>query len=197
MNFLAHLHLAEPTPESVLGNLLGDFVKGYPWDDRFPRPVWKGIVEHRAVDAFTDSHPEWKKSRDLLPDHLKRFAGIVVDIYYDHFLHRHWELFSEDEAIDVFIERVHGQLREVLYLAEDEVAEIIDMMIRERWLESYRTLEGVDQTLKRVSRRSEILHPIFEAAKDLENDLEEMEGHFLAFYPGLIQHVAEMRTEPG
>ncbi len=197
MNFLAHLHLAEAAPESVLGNLLGDFVKGYPWDDRFPRSVWKGIVEHRAVDAFTDAHPEWQKSRALLPKRLRRFAGIVVDIYYDHFLHRNWERFSPNEGIEDFIERVHSQLRERLYLVEEEPAEIIEMMIQERWLATYRTLEGVDETLKRVSKRSEILHPIFEAARDLEGHLPEMEGHFLAFYPDLIQHVTEVRSEIG
>jgi acyl carrier protein phosphodiesterase len=197
MNFLAHLHLAEPTPESVLGNLLGDFVKGYPWDERFPRAVWKGIVEHRGVDAFTDQHSEWKKSRSLLPDHLRRFAGIVVDIYYDHFLHLHWEQFSGGESIDEFIHRVHTQLGSALHLAPDDSAEIIRMMIRERWLESYRTLSGVDMTLKRVSRRSEILKPIFEAAADLEKDLPQMEQHFLAFYPDLVRHVGELRSEIG
>ena len=78
--------------------------------------------------------------------------------------------------------------------AQREAAEIIEMMIQERWLESYRSLEGVDYTLKRVSRRSEILHPIFEAADDLEDHLQEMEGHFLSFYPDLIQHVADARS---
>tara|TARA_R110000850_G_scaffold202967_7_gene329071 strand:- start:4231 stop:4836 length:606 start_codon:yes stop_codon:yes gene_type:complete len=195
MNFLAHLHLAEPTPESQLGNLLGDFVKGYPWDDRFPRSIWQGIVEHRAVDAFTDQHVEWKLSRGLLPPHLRRFAGIVVDIYYDHFLYRHWDRFSESGSIGDFIRTVHRQLDSVLPLAPREASEVIQVMIEEEWLDSYGSLEGIELTLQRVSKRSPAIEPVFDAAAALRGQLHEMESHFLKFYPDLISHVKTMRDE--
>tara|TARA_R110002096_G_scaffold233086_9_gene423105 strand:- start:1295 stop:1891 length:597 start_codon:yes stop_codon:yes gene_type:complete len=194
MNFLAHLHLAEPTPESLLGNLLGDFVKGYPWDNRFPEAVWKGIVEHRAVDAFTDQHPQWKRSRDLLPGHLRRFAGIVVDVYYDFFLHRHWETFSDGSSIDEFILSAHSKLDSALHLAPEESAVVIRQMMQERWLACYGSLDGVESTLFRVSKRSPVMAPVFEASAELRGHVPAMEEHFLQFYPDLIDHVKSFRA---
>jgi acyl carrier protein phosphodiesterase len=193
MNFLAHLHLAEPTPESRLGNLLGDFVKGLPWDERFTVPVWQGIMEHRMVDAFTDSHPAWKESRDLLPEGLRRYAGIVVDIFYDFFLHRHWEKFSPGQSLPDFIASTHKDLREVLDVAPGEASRAIQAMIEQEWLGEYATIEGIDRTLRRVSRRSPILESIFDAAEVLRTELGNLEEHFVVFYPDMLSYVPRMR----
>ncbi|MDF1823288.1 MAG: ACP phosphodiesterase [Verrucomicrobiales bacterium] len=195
MNFLAHLHLAEPTPASRMGSLLGDFVRGYPWDERYPEAVWKGIVEHRHVDAFTDSHPSWQKSREILPSEMRRFAGIVIDIFYDFFLHRYWENFSHGEPLDHFISSVHSQLEAVADVAPPEAAEAIASMIRQGWLKEYATLEGIDLTLRRVSFRSPILEPIFDAAEILQENLEVIESHFLEFYPELQAYMPQLRAE--
>lgn len=194
MNFLAHLHLAEPTPESRLGSLLGDFVRGYPWDDRYSVPIWAGIVEHRFVDAFTDGHPAWQRSRDLLPPEMRRFAGIVVDIFYDYFLHRHWTTFSPEQSLDEFVDSVHGQLAGVLPAAPAGAVEAIEAMISQEWLREYATLDGIDLTLRRVSSRSPVLAPIFGGVGILEGNLDALEAHFLAFYPDLIAYVSEVRA---
>ncbi|MEM6278107.1 MAG: ACP phosphodiesterase [Verrucomicrobiota bacterium] len=195
MNFLSHLHLAEATPESRLGSLLGDFVRGYPWDERYPRPVWQGIMEHRYVDSFTDRHEAWKMSRDLLPRETRRYAGIVVDIFYDFFLHRHWRRFSPDQSLLGFVEEVHDQLTEVLSLAPGEAKGAIEAMIDEKWLLEYGSLDGIDRTLQLVSYRVPILSPIHGAAKLLEGNLERFESHFLEFYPDLVAYVPGVREE--
>lgn len=194
MNFLAHLHLAEPTPHSYLGNLLGDFVKGYPWDDRFPETVWKGIVEHRQVDAFTDRHPLWNESRDLLPVSLRRFAGIVVDIYYDYFLHRHWSRFSPTTDLDSFLGIVERSLASVETLAPPGGAIGDGTKVEQQWLREYATLAGIDRTLERVQSGVPFLEPIFETSELLRSHLPEMERHFLAFYPDLVGYVSEIRN---
>lgn len=195
MNFLAHLHLAEPTPYSCLGNLLGDFVKGYPWDDRYPRSIWKGIMEHRHIDAFTDSHEIWNQSRVLLPENLRRFAGIVVDIYYDFFLHRHWEEFSPHEDLDHFMDRIENELLSVEHLAPGEVRMAIHRMIEQQWLREYSTLDGIDRTLVRVRYRAPFLEPIFETSEVLKTCLPELEEHFLGFYPELVDYVSRVRKD--
>lgn len=194
MNFLAHLHLAEKTPESRLGSLLGDFVRGYPWDHRYPEAIWEGIVEHRHVDSFTDCHPSWQKSRDLLPKEKRRYAGIVIDIFYDFFLHRHWSKFSTDESIADFVRDVHHQLSQVMHFAPDEATEAIGLMMEQRWLLEYATYEGIDLTLRRVSERSGILEPIREMASLLDEHEESLEAHFLEFYPDLVLFVDEIRN---
>ncbi|MEM6915898.1 MAG: ACP phosphodiesterase [Verrucomicrobiota bacterium] len=195
MNFLAHLHLAEATPESRLGNLLGDFVRGFPWDERFPTSVWQGIMEHRYVDSFTDRHEVWKRSRDILPREMRRYAGIIVDIFYDFFLHRHWTRFSPEQSLPDFVEEVHSQLSESLALAPQEAKWAIGLMIREEWLQEYASIEGIDRTLYRVSQRAPILLPIRNAVQILEEHTADFESHFLEFYPDLIAYVPEVRED--
>ena len=193
MNFLAHLHLAEDTPDSRLGNLLGDFVKGQPWDCRFTDPVWVGIMEHRYVDAFTDNHPMWQQSRGVLPANLRRFAGIIIDIFYDYFLSKSWERFS-DETLDLAVGGIHKDLRTALHQAPGEAHEVISAMISEEWLLKYRTISGISETINRVSHRSPVLAPIRGACEVVTPHLEEMEGHFLAFYPDLIRYMDALRA---
>lgn len=195
MNFLAHLHLAEATPASRLGSLLGDFVKGMPWDDRFPSAVWRAIVEHRAVDAFTDRHPAWRRSRDLLPAEWRRFAGIVIDVCYDHLLHRNWSTWSAGGGLDAFIGEAHEHLERSLGWAPPSAALVIERMIEEDWLRSYGTLAGVKIALERISRRAPALAPLADAPAWLNERLPAMEGHFLEFYPELIAHVATARRD--
>ena len=193
MNFLAHLHLALPTPESRMGNLLGDFVKGNPWDERFPLVIWQGIMEHRLVDSFTDKSDVWNESKDLLPVNLRRYAGIIIDVFYDYFLHRHWRQFSHGGSIDAFVESVHRDLVSALPWAPPHAASAIRRMICEEWLLSYRKKEGVDITLKRIARRSPALSVIAEAVAYLEQFEGEMEQHFLRFYPELQTYVTSIR----
>jgi len=195
MNFLAHIHLAEPNCESRIGNLLGDFVRGLPWDSRFEPVVWKAIMEHRYVDAFTDAHPVWQRSKDLLRPEMRRFAGIVVDIFYDHFLSTNWSLFSPDQNLDEFIVEVHRDLRTSMPLVPEDAAPVIDAMIRESWLSNYLATEGIEETLVRVSHRSPRLHLIRKSGEDFHRHYETFEKDFLEFYPELIAYVSGLREE--
>ena len=108
MNYLAHLYLSEDSPESLLGSIMGDFVKGT-IGDRYPLKIKRGIKLHRKIDTYTDSHPTTRASRSLYSPARRRFAGIIVDLCYDHFLYRHWSEFT-DVAIDQFICRIYDIL---------------------------------------------------------------------------------------
>jgi len=195
MNFLAHLYLAEANPESRMGNLLGDFVKGNPWDDRFEPVIWKGIMEHRHIDAFTDAHPVWQKSRALLGPDLRRFAGIVIDIFYDHFLTLHWETFSPGVSVDQFIEATYSDLKKAKHHAPGYAYRIIRQMMEENWLGNYGAIEGICETILGVSQRSPKLLPMKESARLLEIHFQKMEGHFLEFFPDMIQFIEGRRAE--
>jgi acyl carrier protein phosphodiesterase len=85
MNYLAHLYLAGDSPESILGNLIGDFLKGTTVDS-YSESIRKGIQLHKQVDRYTDLHDIVRKSKQLISPVNKRYAGIIVDVFYDHFL---------------------------------------------------------------------------------------------------------------
>jgi acyl carrier protein phosphodiesterase len=176
-----------------MGNLLGDFVKGRPWDDRFSETIWRGIMEHRRIDVYTDSHPVWRESRGLLPLPFRRYSGIIIDIFYDHFLIRNWHRFSPEAELGAFIDSIHRDLDASMHHAPVPAAEIIRAMMTEEWLEAYASLEGIKSTLVRVSMRSLALVPVASAFDAVYPVLPEMEEHFLSYYPDLIGYVEEMR----
>ena len=184
VNFLAHLFLAAPTDASRIGNLLGDFVKGRPESlrDAFPPEVVDGILMHRALDAYTDAHPAFREARGLLSSHRRRFAGIVVDVIFDHFLAVHWEEFAS-EPLHQFLESVYAAFdRHPEWLGED-LGHILQRMRDENWLHNYATLDGLRCTFERISRRSNRTAPIDGSAEDLAEHYHSFDRAFQEFFP--------------
>jgi len=135
MNCLAHLALGGKEPAGRVGNLLGDFVKGTEESLRkdYPDAVVDGMMVHREIDKFTDSHPDFHKAKSLLPAELQRYAGIIIDIYFDHFLAKNWSKFSSmplesyadesikmlEDHIDILPERLKSALTATDHLVDD------------------------------------------------------------------------------
>ena len=185
LNFLAHLYLAEPTDESLIGNLLGDFAKGLPvtLEKRFPQKVVRGIVQHRAVDVFTDAHPTFHQARTLLSPHRTRLAGIVVDVFYDYFLSNRWP--GGGKALQEFIDHCHHTL-----LANDEwlspqLRAVLPRMISENWLGSYSTIDGLALTFRRVATRSPVAAGVLGAEEDFIRNQDKLEALYDEFFPDL------------
>jgi acyl carrier protein phosphodiesterase len=193
MNFLAHLHLGRHTEGFLLGSLLGDFIRGMITDDMFTKEVREGIRVHRAIDAFTDHQVAWKRSRDRLSSERRRFAGIIVDVFYDHFLSRHWDLFSPDVSREAFIAHCYGSiLGKVSLLTGDvkkETRAVLRRVAREDWLSGYHEIDGIGVTLDRISRRSPRIAVIKGGVEELKANYEALEDDFLAFYPVIQAYV--------
>jgi len=187
LNFLAHFHLARNTDASRVGALLGDFVRGTPESLRaqFPDEVIEGIMLHRAVDQFTDSHPVFLESKQLLSPERRRFAGIIIDVFFDHFLARHWKDYS-DEPLDHFISEIHRILDRRTEWLTPELEALLPRMQSENWLGSYATLEGLALTFRRVSTRRSFLTPLIGAEEDLIANFHSFDKTFRVFYPELM-----------
>jgi acyl carrier protein phosphodiesterase len=183
MNYLAHLYLAEQSREGLLGSLLGDFVKGR-LDDRFPETVRRGIALHRAIDSFTDAHPLHLESRNRIGGARRRYAGIIVDVCYDHFLCRNWAEHS-NESLAVFTERVYGVLREHEYDLPDRLRRIMPHMIADDWLSSYADLENVGRALDGIARRIARSNPLAGALTEIEANYTALDRDFQRFFPEL------------
>lgn len=187
MNFLAHLYLAEPTEESLVGNFLGDFVKGTPQSlvDQFPEGVIRGIVQHRAIDVFTDAHPTFASARAILAPSRRRFAGIIVDIFYDHFLSISWP--AEGPNRIAFISHCYDILSTRTDLIPNDIQPVIARMIDQDWLGCYANIDGISLTLRRIATRSPKVAPIVTGTDDLTKHWNEFTSLFETFFPDLIR----------
>ncbi len=191
MNYLAHLYLAQDSTESMIGSILGDFVKGSA-KDQYPDEIKKGIELHRKIDSYTDSHPMTQASRRLYHSPMRRFAGIIVDLCYDHFLYRHWSKFT-DAALTAFILNAYEILKTHQAILPERLQAMIPFMIRDDWLGSYRDLNGVEQALKRLSRRVTDGNRLVCAIDDIKVHYRELEANFLSFFPDLIRFVNDIK----
>ncbi|MGE5657998.1 MAG: ACP phosphodiesterase [Actinomycetota bacterium] len=194
MNYLAHLFLAEKTAESRLGNLLGDFVKGNleSWQLHYSPEIIKGIKIHRQVDQFTDEHRIYIRSKRRISPINKVYSGIIIDIFYDHFLAKNWSFFSEENLQD-FIKNIYGILKDNQPLLPVKLQQVLPRLMTEDWLNSYQTIEGIYLTLLRLSRRLKRENNLALALHDLVNHYQELEADFLTFFPEAIEYVERIQ----
>jgi acyl carrier protein phosphodiesterase len=198
VNFLAHLHLADPDPGLMLGGIVADFAKP-PELATLPPEVQDGVRLHRLIDGFTDSHPVVRGSVARIAAEYHWFSGIIIDIYYDHILARDWGRYSL-ERLESFAARAYAALGQILPYAPEEAAGFIRSFIDDNRLVRYATPEGIEDTLARVSRR--IAHRIPKNAIRLElamPDLvakdDRLAADFHAFYPALMAFAARSRRD--
>jgi acyl carrier protein phosphodiesterase len=195
MNWLAHLFLAQPTVESRLGNLLGDLVKGRE-RDCLNADLQLGLQCHLAIDRFTDRHIIVKRSKQRISQQYRRFAGISIDVFFDHFLATNWERYS-NISLKQFTTTIYESFQEYLnrYTLPEYARKVIQRAIAEDWLGSYYYLSGVENTLKRISwkltRRRNKLYDLTPIIVELQQNYAELEEDFLNFFPELMLHIDE------
>ena len=153
MNWLAHLRLAPTEPLVRLGNLAGDFVRGVDLAT-LVEPIRRGIAQHRALDRFVDAHPAVGQSRARLAPPFRRFAGVLVDVFYDHFLARDWERLGDGTALPAFTQRIYADLRAHAAVLPPRLQMAAPWMERQDWLSCYGGTAGVELTLARMGSRS-------------------------------------------
>jgi len=187
VNYLAHLFLSENTPEARIGNLIGDFAKSASLAT-YPAPMRRGIILHRKIDAYTDSHPIFQTSRQRISSVRRRYAGTLIDIFYDHFLAIHWSDFSPQNLPD-FAQSIYSSLQTYQGILPESLKQIIPGMIKDDWLTSYRDLQGIQYALERVSRRIRHENDLASALDELESSYAALEADFLTFFPDLSTDV--------
>ena len=187
MNYLAHVYLARDTGAARLGQLLGDFRRGLDVD-RLPHEVRAGLAEHAEVDRFTDAHARVRRSRARFEPPLRRFAGIVVDVAFDHFLVRHWDRFSTQPLASV-TSGLYRALEEHRAILPPRLAAIAPAMVRDDWLGSYGDLANVDRALRGIGARFRRETPLAAAGAEVRRRYAGLEADFLTFFPRLVAFV--------
>jgi acyl carrier protein phosphodiesterase len=194
MNYLAHVFLARHDDAAMVGAMLGDFVKA---NDvlAYPPAIAREITLHRHIDSYTDSHPVVRDAKELFGEGRRRYAGIVLDVFYDHELSRHWARWS-DEPRDRLIARFYAALQAHEAILPPRLREMLPWLIGQDWLGGYGTFAGVEGTIARVSRR---LSRNGELLRDGVHDLVRHRGAiaagFDAFFPDLVRFAQERRAE--
>jgi acyl carrier protein phosphodiesterase len=191
MNWLAHILLSEPSVENRLGNLLGDLSKGKEID-KLSYNLRQGIARHYAIDKFTDSHAIIRSSKRRINKDYSRFAGILIDVFYDHFLAKNWQLYS-DMTLSNFTAEIYNSFQSYQGEISQSVRQIIRQMIDEDWLTSYQHISGIENALKRIddrvkSRMGNQVSLVY-AMTILEQEYNNLEQDFRFFFPELQQYM--------
>jgi acyl carrier protein phosphodiesterase len=185
MNFLAHAFLSGNNPETLVGNFMGDFVKGAQYEN-YPPDVAKGVLLHREIDYFTDHHASVVQSKIRLRPRFGHYAPVVVDIFYDHLLVRNWRLYSNLD-IEHFIQNVYQAVDTYFHLIPIRLQAIFPNMKSNNWLLHYGYIEGVRRALAGMSRRSRFNPELERAADDLYELYEDFNHDFNNFFPDIMK----------
>jgi acyl carrier protein phosphodiesterase len=190
MNFLAHIYLSGENEDLMLGNFIADMVKGRQIEN-FHQGIVDGILLHRKIDAFTDAHPIVEKSKMRLRNKYRLYAGVVVDMFYDHFLARNWEEYS-NHSLNGFVKQAYNVLLRNYFMLPVRARYMLPFMITGNWLSNYRDLERLQQHFEGMARRTPFKSGMEHAVFDLVGFYEEFETEFHTFFPELVQYVEKL-----
>lgn len=193
MNLLAHAWLSGRNEGHLIGNFIGDFIKGDPTAERhglLPLEI-EGIRIHRAIDAFTDSHAEVQAVRTLLYPRCHKYAGVAVDVFFDHFLAMQFNEITGDD-LDEFVGYVYSVLQTCADRLPAGAARMAHYMMEQDWLRNYQTTAGIDRALLGLARRTEFPSGLDSAVQDLVIHYDTINQHFLHFWPQLVAHIQEV-----
>lgn len=186
MNFLAHIYLSGDNDLMKIGNFMADGIHGKNFD-AFPLEIQKGIILHRSIDTFTDAHPIFRQSTKRLHANYHHYSGIIVDIFYDHFLAKNWSTYS-DEKLENYSERFYQSLRDNYDLLTLKTQKMLPYMIDHNWLLSYQTIENIENVLARMDTRMKYDSNMRFSVAELKTFYVEFESEFTAFFKELIVH---------
>ncbi len=192
MNFLAHAFLSGDDEEILIGNFVADAIKGKSVKT-YSEGIQKGIELHRSIDTFTDKHPVFQRSRDRILEKHGKFSGVIIDIYYDHFLAANWEDWSEKDLSEFALEVYEVMLRNYKILPPRS-KRILPYMIIHNWLVGYSRFKDLQWVFNGMSRRSKKYESGMETAiESLKEHYDSFKLDFEEFFPDMIHHASEVR----
>lgn len=189
MNYLAHIALSGENTNIMLGNFIGDFVKG---DDfkQYPEEFKTGILLHRTIDSFTDSHPIALESKRRFYKDYPKVGGIITDILYDYFLCQNWDLFYEID-LETFINNTYKTLELNKHHFPKDMDYLYQHLTENDWFKRYQTQEGTALSLSQIGKRFNYSRDLGNAFDIVNNNYESFQNEFTLFYTELQNHCNE------
>ena len=193
MNFLAHIYLSGNNELITIGNFVGDGVRGNKYKN-YPLEIQIGIQLHREIDTFTDAHKTFRRSTKRLHKNYGHYSGVIVDIFYDHFLAKNWTQYS-DIPLEKYIDAFYKSLNENFDVLPQRFKRLTPFMIEDNWLLSYATIEGIQRVLDGMNRRTKGKSKMNGATKELIDHYKDFEKDFTEFFDELIEFSQIKRLE--
>lgn len=193
MNYLAHAYLSFGQDEVLVGNFIGDFVKGKMMNT-FPREVQYGIKLHREIDQFTDTHPLVRAGQSYLRPKFGHYSTVITDIYFDYYLANNWAKFS-NVPLEIFIQNTFSTLKHYRQLFPHRFATMFQWMVQDNWLLKYQKIEGIRETFTGMSRRTRFESKMEVAHLALLEKEAEFQAIFFAFFGDLETFAREKLLE--
>lgn len=189
MNFLAHLYLSGNSEGLLIGNFIADAVKGKA-HEKFPPDIQKGIILHRRIDIYTDSHPIVLQSCKRLWDKYRHYSPVIIDIFYDHFLAANWSNYST-VSLEKFVADAYRLMEANRELLPEKIQFMLSFMTKQNWLVNYAQVEGIRKTLTGMSRRTPFESGMETAVESLVEHYPLFKNEFELFFEELKKHVAQ------
>ncbi|WP_143961855.1 acyl carrier protein phosphodiesterase [Litoribacter populi] len=201
MNFLAHAYLSFGEPKVLIGNFIADFVRG-DLTKTYDTEVIIGVKLHRAIDAYTDSHPEVKAVQELLKPAYARYSSVISDMFFDHFLAVSWSEYH-NVPIKEFSQEVYKVMTQFTVDHPHPLPEkfniAFDLMVKNDWLMSYTTIAGMKQAMKGMANRTTFESKMETSHLFLQEHYEEIKAPFHRFFPQLVEfskrHLEELKEK--
>jgi acyl carrier protein phosphodiesterase len=180
MNFLAHIYLSGDNDLIKIGNFMADGIRGKHFEN-YPLEIQKGIKLHRFIDTYTDAHLVFRKSTKRLHQNYHHYAGVIVDVFYDHFLAKNWSNYSSETLVD-FTENFYQSLRDNYDFLSERTKGMMPYMIEYNWLVSYQTVEGISRILTQMDSRTKNESKMRFSPNELIEYYTEFEQDFTSFF---------------
>ena len=191
MNFLAHIYLSKDHPREMIGNFMGDGVRGRDLS-HLDEEIARGVKLHRFIDEYTDNHPVVEKSKIRLRPQFRKYAPVIVDVFYDHFLAGNWQNYHRAD-LKAFVQEVYLHLQNHKNTLPLSTQRMLPYMIEHNWLYNYRKIDGIDRALSGLSRRASFESKMEYSSKALEEHYGAFQDEFETFFPELIDEVKAFR----
>ncbi|MDE0109841.1 MAG: ACP phosphodiesterase [Bryobacterales bacterium] len=188
---MAHLLLAGDDPEAKVGQVLADFVTASDIA-AFAPGIQAGIRAHQRIDSFADGHPVFARARRRLKPPYRRFGGVLLDIYFDHFLARRWDRHGDGGSLEGFADRTYRILNDFRDLPSARFRMVVAAMCRDNWLVGYASFAGVDRALTGLSKRFPRTNPLASGGAVLREQYAALEADFQAFFPSLAEYARSL-----
>ncbi len=192
MNFLAHIYLSGDNDDLKIGNFMADSIKGKNYN-RYSGNLRKGILLHREIDTYTDAHPLVRQSSSRLFKRFRHYNGVIVDVFYDHFLAKNWSTYHSED-LETYVAKFYQLLEDNFDRLPSNVQRFFPIMRRQNWLLSYAEISGIEHILFQMSHRIKNNICLNESVVELRKYYADFADEFETFFPEIIAHVDAIKT---